>query len=585
MIQKAIFVLIFTFLFASVSAELQITELMYNPSSEMGSDTDLEWVEVYNKEEITFNLSGYTLNGKKIDDVEIAPFSYFIIARELIDGSDADNDSFSNFYFRTNVTDAGAFTLSNTAGEVLISNGEINITASYLDDFGGDGNGHSLELVNETWLESKELYGTPGRENTAEAKKEIIELGLKLESYLKNDIYTGYNYNQLFKIKFLNKDNCSTKEEVNISYVLFKQDKLISENYFSKMIGCSTYSNTGNLLVEEEGEYLLCGHSTSHESNQLCYNISVIDVSKIPCDLSIDVLTEKLVYESGEKISYYNSLNEERFPYHIEYWVEDFLGEVFKKKVQTTNTNKKSYTPKIEEVDRALLIKAKVYPFCADLNSSNNEDEQLIIIVKTVLEEEESILMEEDSKIEITKISPEEQQFSGLVKAEVEIYKGDTGKYSVSAYAEKDGKKISSVMKMNLKNKHVDYKLTLPIQLILNCDNKISSGKAKIIVEGLGVKDEKSFEVSGADDKICKTSVKYEEQECKETKCEQVKETSSLPLSFNTFDDIEVNKSDHNYKGEGIVVYESSSSKAKRVLPYLIFFSSALLILILFKRK
>jgi hypothetical protein len=585
MIQKVIFIIIFTFFFTCVSAELQITELMYNPSSEMGSDTDLEWVEVYNKEEITFNLSDYTINGKTINDVEINPFSYLVIARELTDGSDADNDSFSNFYFETNATDAGAFTLSNTAGEVLISNGEINITVSYLDDFGGDGNGHSLELINGTWLESKEKYGTPGRKNTAEEEKEVIKSGLKLESYLKEDIYTSYNYNRLFKIKFLGKDNCSAKEEINISYVLFKKNELVFESSFSKMVGCSTYSNTGSLFLEEEGEYLLCGHSTIHESNQLCYNLSVIDVSKIPCDLSIDVLTEKLVYESGEKIGYYNSLNEERFPYYIEYWVEDFLGEVFKKKVQTTNTNKKSYTPKIEEIDRALLIKAKVYPFCADLNFSNNEDEQLIIIVKTVLEEEDSVSMGEDSKIEITKISPEEQKFSGLIKAEVEIYKGSTGKYSISAYAEKDGKKISPITKINLKNKYVNYKLTLPIQLILNCEGKVSPGKAKVVVEGLGVNDDKSFEVSGADDKICKTSVKYEEQECKETKCEQIKEKSSLPLIFNTFGDVEDIKTNHNYESEGMVVYESSSSKAKNILPYLILFSSALLILIIFKRK
>jgi hypothetical protein len=561
---------------------------MYNPSSEMGSDTDLEWVEIYNSGESAFNLTFFQINGKDVDSAMIEPESYLVIARELFDGSDKDNDSFSTFYSNVVAIDAGAFTLGNTESELIISNQTTNFSAHYLDDFGGDGNGHSLELINETWLESKALYGTPGRKNTAEFKEEIIEKGLKLEPYLDNEIYTHYNYNRLFKIKFLNKDICSDKEEIAVQYSLFKQQELVFENTFSKKIGCSTYSNTGNLMVEDEGEYILCGHSTSHESNQVCQNITVIDVSKIPCDLAINVLTEKMVYDNKEKIGYYNILNEEKFPYYIEYWVEDFLGEIFKKKTQTSNTNKKSYTPKIKEVDRALLIKAKVYPFCADLNVSNNEAEQLVVIVNSVVEESESISGEEDSTIEIIKISPEEQKFAGLVKAEIEIYKGNTGKYSLTAYAEKDGKKISQNIKVNLKDKYTNYKLTLPIQLKLNCDEKISSGKSKIIVEGLDTEDNKEFKVMGIDEKICKINTKYEEKECKEKKCEVVKEktvNSVTSSSSNNFEVPEVFSSNHNYEGKGIVVYESSSFKAKKLLPYFLVIAFLLIIFILLRNK
>jgi hypothetical protein len=580
-----IFGVMFGLLFFSATANLSITEIMYNPSSEMGSDTDLEWVEIYNSGESAFNLTLFKVNGKSIDSAIVEPEGYLVIARELFDGSDKDNDSFSKLYPEVLAVDAGAFTLGNTESELIISNQTINFTAHYLDDFGGDGNGYSLELINETWLESKELYGTPGRKNTAEFKEEIIEKGLKLEPYLDKEIYTNYNYNRLFKIKFLNKDVCSDKEEIVVQYLLFKQQELIFESTFSKEIGCSTYSNTGNLMVEEEGEYVLCGHSTSHESNQVCQNITVIDVSKVPCDLAINVLTEKMVYDNKEKIGYYNILNEEKFPYYIEYWVEDFLGEIFKKKTQTSNTNKKSYTPKIKEVDRALLIKAKVYPFCADLNVSNNEAEQLVVIVNSVVEEEESVSSEEESTIEIIKISPEEQKFAGLVKAEIEIYKGNTGKYSLTAYAEKDGKKISQNIKVNLKDKYTNYKLTLPIQLKLNCDEKISPGKAKIIVEGLGTEDNKAFKVLGIDEKICKINTKYEEQECKEQKCEVVKEKTSTFSTPNNFEVSKVFSSNHDYEGEGMVVYESSSSKAKKILPYLILFSFILILFALFIKK
>ena len=565
---------------------------MYNPSTEMGSDTDLEWVELYNSDNYSFNLTFFELNSKSIDSAIIEPNGYLVIARELFDERDDDNDSFSNFYssiypnIYTNIStvDSGAFVLSNTEGEIIISNGSVNFSAHYLDEFGGDGNGHSLELVNDTWLESKELYGTPGRANTAEFKEELVEKGLKLEPYLQKEIYTNYNYNQLFKIKFLDKDNCSDKEEIVVKYSLFKQQELIYENIFSKEVGCSTYSSTGNLLIGEEGEYVLCGYSISHESNQICQNITVIDISKVPCDLAISVLTEKLVYDNGEKIGYYNVLNEEKFPYYIEYWVEDFLGEVFKKKIQTTNTNKRSYTPKIKEVDRALLIRATVYPSCADLNISNNEAEQLVIVVNSVVDEIGGNSGEEkdESAIEIVKISPEEQKFAGLIKAEIEIYKGDTGKYSLTAYAEKDGKKISSDVKINLKDKFTNYKITLPIQLALNCNEKISSGKAKVIVEGLGVDDNKEFKIIGIDEKICKINTQYEEQECKETKCQVIQEKSAALSTLENLQSPRVFSTAHNYNNEGKVVYESSSSKAKKLLPYLIIFSFVLIVLILF---
>jgi hypothetical protein len=584
---KIIFCFVFVLLFSSVSADIIITEIMYNPSSKMGSDSDLEWIEVYNKGEIAFNLTSFDINNKKVDDILFEPNSYLVIARELFDGSDADNDSFSDFYSDVLATDAGAFTLSNTEGNIVLSNGEINFSAHYLDDSGGDGNGHSLELINGTWIESKELYGTPGRENTAEFEDAVVDKGLKLTSFLDKEIYTGYNYNRLFKIKLLDKDICGMKEKVSIKYSLFRDEELIFEKNFSKEVGCSTYSNTGNLIIEEEGEYTLCGHSTSHESNQVCQDISVIDVSKVPCDLAINVITEKLVYDSGEKIGYYNTLNEEKFPYYIEYWVEDFLGEVFKKKSQTTNTNKKSYTPKIKEIDRVLLIKAKVYPLCADLNTSNNEAEQMVIIVNSVIENVESTSSnEEDSIIKIVKVSPEEQKFSGLVKAEIEIYKGETGKYSLTAYAERDGKKISQNLKINLKDKYTNYKLTLPIQLKLNCDGKISSGRAKVIVEGLGVKDDKEFKVMGIDEKICKVSQKFEEKECKKTECTAIQKKKTVAFSplanFEVSDD---NGNTHNYGVKGMVVYESSSSKAKKVLPYFLIIAFFLILFVLFRNK
>jgi hypothetical protein len=525
------YLLILLSLISFVSAELQITEIMYNPSTEMGSDSDLEWVEVYNNGESVFNLSGFTINNKKVDSAIISPKEYLVIAKEVIDGSDSDSDSFESFYGNNdrvwnssdgnyNVIDAQSFSLSNTAGKVILTDGAITINVSYLDDFGGDGTGHTIEFVSGVCLESKESYGTPGRENTADPNYVPPEKrDLKLSVYLDNQIYTHYLYDDLFKIKYLEKDNCSEKEAVRVHYYLFDENNntLKDNNFLRENIGCSTYSNTGSLFLEKGGKLTLCGkivdldfEDINLDNNFVCQEIEVVDTSKIPCDLNLNILTEKVFYANKEKVGFYNQLNEKTYPFSINYWVEDLFGNYIKDKIITSNTNKKSYTPNIEEEDRVLFIKAEVKPLCNDTNSTNNFAEKMLIIANTQLSSESGDdNSEDDSKIEIKKTSPKEISFGDLVKAEIEVYKGNTGKYSLSAYLEKDGKKISESTKINLKDKYTNYKVTLPVQIKPNCNLKIKEGDANLIVEGLGEKDEIEISIEGVDKTLCRDYLSY----------------------------------------------------------------------------
>jgi hypothetical protein len=531
--RSLIFFSLITFVLISsfCSAELIITEIMYNPSSEMGSDSDLEWVEIYNHNNQEFDLTGFTINNKKIDSVTIPANSYLVIAKEFIDGKDKDLDSFESCYgnsdhtwnssdLQINVIDSQSFSLSNTKGTITISDSNYEIATYYEDDF-ADGDGYSLELINNTWVRSKELRGTPGRENTGslviEETVKTIPEEIKLSVHLDNTIYTNLLYDDLFKLKLVNKNNCSEKNYVTVDYYLMDENQtIIQENTFTREnIGCSSYSNTGYLTLSSGGTFNLCGKVVNSDFGNgfnpdfVCKQIKVIDVSKIPCEIFISVLTEKVFYQDGEKVNFYNQLNEKTYPFSIEYWVEDLFGNSVKDKVITINTNKKSYTPKIEEEDRVLFLKARVTPACKDYNMTNNYFEKMLIITNPQITSTETAEGEEDSTIEIKKVTPANKKFGGVVKAEVEIYKGSTGKYSLSAYLEKSGKKISEVTKINLKDKHTNYKVTLPIQLDPNCNLKVKEGKAKLIVSGLDTEDSETIEIEGVDKTLCRDYLSY----------------------------------------------------------------------------
>jgi hypothetical protein len=64
--------------------------------------------------------------------------------------------------------------------------------------------------------------------------------------------------------------------------------------------------------------------------------------------------------------------------YSIEYWVEDLFGKLIKNKVTTNNQDEKTFTPKIEEDDKVLVIKNNINYIDCDV--IDNSSETLLII-------------------------------------------------------------------------------------------------------------------------------------------------------------------------------------------------------------
>jgi len=157
-----------------VSANIYVTEIMHSPSI---SDNDGEWIEIYNDGIDPVNLNNWTVNGNAFDYTTIEAGQYLVIARELIDGTDTDTESFESHWGNNNgIWDEsfaavdGSFTLTNN-GTITVTNGIINEEVNYNSSFGGAG-GKSIERVSLTEWKDGLIDGTPGNGNfTATATK------------------------------------------------------------------------------------------------------------------------------------------------------------------------------------------------------------------------------------------------------------------------------------------------------------------------------------------------------------------------------------------------------------------------------
>lgn len=527
--------IIFLFLLVDpIMAFVQINEVMYNPQ---GADNNKEFIELYTSELV--NLTNYTLADSSSQDhlelLQLTNSSYILIVEE----------SFNYTEINASIYSAGATignNLGNNGDSILLKdqNGEIITTLTYNSSLGAEGNGKTLCLYNASW---QECLATAGHKNEIEDETNQIELPkeaeetrkISLSVYLEDKVYTGEKYTRLFKLKIKDKDNCAEKDNIVVAYNITNSDYLIKTDQFNKEIGCSGYSSTGEFIPTVPGNYVLCGKvilSTLNETTpSVCQDFIVIDTASIPCNISLNIsIKEKEIYNESESIKFKIELNEKSFPFTIEYWIEDLLGKIVRNKINTTNTNQKSWKSNIDEEDRILLFKSVVYPTCNDTNLTDNSREKMFFVVNPSQEPVSSINIEKlylgtDDKVD----------WGDQFTVKVNIYKGDETKQSVQLWAEKEGERVSKTTKVNIYDKYKSYPLTLPIQLEANCNQKISDGKATLILEAFGMRTEKEFKIEDVDKDICKDYLSYVkeiEKEQKQQAASAAYQLVDLPLSL-----------------------------------------------------
>ncbi len=158
----------------SISAAIEINEVMYAPSEAFGYD---EWVELFNSGNESVDLSSCFLEKKSLSPLKLLSGDYLIITE--------NKSNFYTFYnsssFNGTIIEQN-FIFNNNKDDIVTLNGtcssQVNYTFSkeghnYVDDFQKD---HTLErYANGTWGESIVDGGSPGKPNSIDAVEENIE--------------------------------------------------------------------------------------------------------------------------------------------------------------------------------------------------------------------------------------------------------------------------------------------------------------------------------------------------------------------------------------------------------------------------
>jgi len=588
-----IWILYFLLLVKVSSAVLIINEIMYDPAG--GYDDDLEWVEIYNNSTEEVNLSAWKINSKDLDNILIGANSYLVIAREILD-DDGDginfesvygnNDSIFNFMDNLTVVQA-SIVLNNNYGEINLSDGSLEFLVDYNSSAGGSNNGRSIELFEGRFVESYVMYGTPGMQNSIFLLPNITEnissnessiniSGLRISVILNGTVYKGVRYTSLFRIDNLAHLSGIT-EHINLT-VSYNISGIFSGNFYVENLNSYITANTGDVIFNQTGNFTLCGEiilSTAIDDNKgddtSCAQISVEEINSVNCDISIGIETDRQVYDNGT-IQILNIVNLSSYPFIIEYWIEDAFGNLIKSKINTTNTDKKQYTPNINERIAVYLVKNKLYAMCNDLNLSNNEAERLIV-VRNIMGNNDASSEVEESEITIKSVSsPNKLSHGETLMTRINIYKGNTGKSSVRLWMEGSGR-ISEVASVNLFDKFTIYEFALPVKLKEECS--IKSGSYKLVAEGLDAKDKKSIELDFDDCKEDIPKLKTNKRVSNSTK--NVKQNSSTKKNTANKNAVKGRINDRILMaGTNLTVpnnqakYKSSNERIREMIPWLI---------------
>jgi len=177
---------------STLEGVLVINEIHYNPSAEQGSDSDFEFIELYNHGNMPVALQGCSFdsgiehNFTELDT--LAEHNYLILAKN------------SDQYAGAMQWQSGTLTNSGETIRLLDGDGlvidEVTYQASIPWPVDANGAGSSLELVTpdlnnaeaESWQASKGVGGTPGEENSEGQQSEPT------------DVATVHNVPTVFKL-------------------------------------------------------------------------------------------------------------------------------------------------------------------------------------------------------------------------------------------------------------------------------------------------------------------------------------------------------------------------------------------------
>lgn len=288
--------------------------------------------------------------------------------------------------------------------------------------------------------------------------------------------------------------------------------------------------------------------------------------------------------------------------------IENLFGDIVKEYALWTNesisTRKTSSTYSPNLPPGSYVITANVSPSCFDANGENNFVSEIFTIRGEKPEAESELKIK--SLLDLG--SDKTVKFGETARVSLEIYKGDTNKKSVAVWVEnKKGQRLSKQSRANVGEKFSRYEITLPVQIIPNCDGEFKNDSYAVVAEGLDHKDEERIEVEGITKSQCmearegtseNRSSNRENPKSASPKNEPKAKPSSKPANENEAkvsgikEEIKISNMDAMQSRisslaskEPIEAYQSSSEKSRKLaLIFLLVLSSILNIVLIWRR-
>ena len=343
-------------------------------------------------------------------------------------------------------------------------------------NFFENGEKHGLTLINGSWV--IENYAV-----IAVKSEKFLEIYPDYNGTLIDSIFSLHNGGEYLALK--NKSGTIITE---IDYSFPIVTGTTKEGYSLEKIEIGLLNSTA-----KNWDFSLLKNGTPGRQNSLFNS----------CDWEISIFDTKNLWELENgttvikwKINVSNVKNNTGLV-NFSYWVEGSSGKIVKPSIDKNTTISdifgSPFSLTLHNPGGYILFANITSTNCFDYKLSNNLFRQPIVVTG-VGEIGSSASL---SSIKIKEVSPEEIKFGEIIKVELELYRGDTAKYSISLQVkDKNGKKVSEKSTIHLQDKLTSYELMIPIQLPEDC--KYKSGDYSLELEGLGLEEKKEIEIEGS---------------------------------------------------------------------------------------
>ncbi|MBS3111760.1 hypothetical protein J4459_00685, partial [Candidatus Woesearchaeota archaeon] len=214
-------------------------------------------------------------------------------------------------------------------------------------------------------------------------------------------------------------------------------------------------------------------------------------------------------------------------------YITDLFNNLIKEPKNTSNNNEKSFTPYIFETEQVFMIHNELIFIDCNNTNNNTKTNKTIIIKGNKIKE---------SKIGISKID-KTLEFGDTLWANLEIYKGNSSNGRLDIYLQRGEDRITKKSKLDLKTNYQEYKLSIPINIPFDCQNKFENGTYRLIIEGFDLIEETEVNIAGRKE-ICFNIMKEKDNNTNKIKesQEEIKEGNIKLELINYPKEIEIDQ-------------------------------------------